>query len=92
MFSKLIAALAVTAFGLTAIPAEANTSRRYQMSFAAGALAAATCDYMSGESTADEAAEVMKNVLIEKGVPLEYGNSPVVAKWATTWIKTNGCS
>ena len=88
MFNNLIAALAVTAFGLSAMPAKANTGHKY---FAAGVLAGATCHYMNGQLTADQAAKVMKFTLTEKGIPLSYGNDPEVGQLAKSWIKTNGC-
>ena len=88
MFNNLIAALAITSFGLGAMPAKANTTDKY---FAAGVFAAAICDVNVNGETADHAVKAIEISLTARGIPTSYGSDPTVKQLAHAYAKAKGC-
>ena len=88
-FKSIVAVASIAACCMgNEMPATANANHKY---LAAGILAGATCHYLSGEVTSDQAAQTMKLVFVQEGIPFSYGTNPEVNQIAKDWIKTNGC-
>jgi type IV secretory pathway TrbL component len=91
MFNNLIAALAVTAFGLGAMPAKANTSHSYRVGFAGAVMHSATCSYISGNTTKEQAASKVLRIFRDNQIPKSYVNNPDTLQMAGALYAQKGC-
>jgi hypothetical protein len=91
MFNNLIAALAVTAFGLTAMPAKANTSHSYRVGFAGAVMYAATCSYLNGEQTEDQAALKALQIMRKNQIPTSYLTNSEASETSNALYAVKGC-
>ena len=91
MFNNLIAAFAITSFGLGAMPAKANTSHSYRVGFAGAVMHRATCSYINGETTKVQSARKVIGLLENNGIPLSYATNSETLEMSHALYEIKGC-